>query len=53
MESLVESAGVGELRALEKAFTRRAEKDFPLFPQLAVPEAAACREQEQNRTYQI
>ena len=53
LESLVESAGVGELRALEKAFTRRAEKDFPLFPQLAVPEAAACREQEQNRTYQI
>lgn len=53
LESLVESAGVGELRALEKAFTRRAEKDFPLFPQLAVPEAATCREQEQNRTYQI
>lgn len=53
LERLVESVGVEELRALEKAFTKRAEKDFPLFPQLAGPEETRCKEQEQNRNYQI
>lgn len=53
LEHLVEVSGIKELKALEKAFSARAEKEFPLFPQLAGPDNGEKRQRDQNETYQI